>query len=98
MQIARPIPCKVWVIIGNLMMDRVPDFRVPGISQNMGLRQVEQGSSSFFAKFLAYLMIFQSFKAPLCRIIKYTKHLAKNEEKSRSSCLKPISPRYFQNP
>ena len=64
MQIARPIPCKVWVIIGNLMMDRVPDFRVPGISQNMGLRQVEQGSSSFFAKFLAYLMIFQSFMAP----------------------------------
>ena len=29
----------------------------------MGLRQVEQGFSSFFDKFLAYLMIFQSFRS-----------------------------------
>ena len=27
--------------------------------REMGLRQVEQGFSAFFAKFLAYLMIFQ---------------------------------------
>ena len=36
------------------------DFQVHGISQKIGLRQVEQGFSSFFAKFLAYLTIFQS--------------------------------------
>ena len=36
------------------------DIRVPRISQTMGLMQFEQGLSSFFAKFLAYLMIFQS--------------------------------------
>ena len=35
-----------------------PIFRIPGISRKMGLRQVEQGFSSFFAKFLPYLMIF----------------------------------------
>ena len=33
------------------------DFWVPGISSKMGLRQVEQGFSSFFDKILAYLMI-----------------------------------------
>ena len=36
------------------------DFRaLPGISQKMGLRQVEQGFSSFFANILPHLMIFQ---------------------------------------
>ena len=31
----------------------------------MSLRQVEQGFSLFFAKFMPYLMIFQSFTATL---------------------------------
>ena len=35
------------------------DFWIPGISQKMGLRQVEQGFSLFFAKFLVYLIIFR---------------------------------------
>ena len=42
-----------------LMMDRVPE-----ISRKMGLGQVEQEFSSFFAKFLPYLIIFQSFTVP----------------------------------
>ena len=44
-------------------MDRVPETWVSGFGSAMeqiGLRQVEQGFSSFFAKFLAYLMIFQN--------------------------------------
>ena len=44
-------------------MDRVQksDFGGPGISQKIGLRHVEQGISSFFAKKkLPYLMISQS--------------------------------------
>ena len=61
----------------------------------MGLWQVEQGFSSFFAKFLAY--IFDDF-SPLVRstihiekIIKYAKKkLAKIEEKPSSTCCKPI--------
>ena len=36
--------------------------------REMGLRrQVEQGFSAFFAKFLPYLMIFKSSAAPLAR-------------------------------
>ena len=35
-------------------------FQVLKICREMSLRQVEQGFSSFFAKFLANLMIFQS--------------------------------------
>ena len=46
----------------GLVKDRVlnlkSDFWVPGFSQKMGLRPVEHGFSSFFAKYLAaYLMI-----------------------------------------
>lgn len=44
--------------------DQVPEIRflgTYGISWKMGLRQVEQGFSSFFARFLACLMIFQIF-------------------------------------
>ena len=49
----------------------------------MGLRQVDQCFSSFFAKFLAYLMIFQSGEhaegaAKLRKIIKYVKKLKKS--------------------
>ena len=34
-----------------------------GTRPKMGLRQVEQGFSSFFVKFLSYLTIFQTFTA-----------------------------------
>ena len=37
------------------------DFRVPGISQKMGLRQVEQGVSSFFAIFDDFSMFHSTF-------------------------------------
>ena len=33
--------------------------------------------------------------APLSKIIKYASNLAKNEEKSCSTCVQPISPGYF---
>ena len=51
--------------------------------------------SSFFAKFLAYLIIFHSGACSIgtvkfWKIIKYAKILAKNEEKQCSTCLKPI--------
>ena len=36
-----------------------PDFGLCKCHGEMGLRQVEHGLSSFFAKFLTYLMIFQ---------------------------------------
>ena len=63
-------------------------------TRNMGFwlwkwcqEMVEQGFSSFFAKFFAYLMIFQSFAVPseVLRIfekslITYAKNLAKNED------------------
>ena len=39
---------------------RNPGFGYPQHGGEMGLRQVEQGFSSFFAKFLVYLMIFQN--------------------------------------
>ena len=49
----------------------------------MGLRQVEQGFSSFFAKFLVYLMISQSITELLVRYTlkneKYAKKLAKKK-------------------
>ena len=52
----------------------------------MGLRQVEQGFSSFFARFLAYLMIFQSLAVLLMlHFVKSSnmpKNLAQNEEKA----------------
>ena len=68
-------------------------FEVSGISRKMGLRQVELGFSSFLAKFLTYLMIFQSFEESLSmlhfeKFFKYAKKMAKNEEKSCSTCLK----------
>ena len=51
----------------------------------MGLRQVEQGLSSFFAKILVYLMIFlsgvghQRCCEALKKHMKYAKNLAKNK-------------------
>ena len=43
-----------------VVVEQVPDFRVPAVQWGNELRQVEQGFSSFFTKFLPYLMIFQS--------------------------------------
>ena len=46
-----------------LVMDRLPQTLGYGFwkfSGEMGLKLVEQGYSSFFAKFLAYLMLSQS--------------------------------------
>ena len=42
------------------MAERVPETRVPAVPWENWFRQVEQGFSSFFTKFLAYLMMFQS--------------------------------------
>ena len=51
-------------VVMLIVMDRdIPKTWVFGFWKccgEMGLRQVEQGFSSFLAKFLAYLMIFQS--------------------------------------
>ena len=44
----------------SVVMDRVPE-----ISQKNGLRQIEQGFSSFFCQFFPYLIIFQIWCAPL---------------------------------
>ena len=41
------------------MTDRIPDFRVSGINRKMGLGQVEQGFSSFFAQI--FFGIFDDF-------------------------------------
>ena len=38
------------------MADRLPEIGL--ISRKIGLSQIEQGFSSFFAQFLPYLMIF----------------------------------------
>ena len=46
------------------------DFEFPESAKKCGLRKVEQGFSSFFAIFLAYLMIFQSgARRKCCRIL-----------------------------
>ena len=74
-------------------------FRVLKIIFTGIIQKIDQGSFSFFAKFLAYLMIFQSFIAPF-RIEKSShmpKNMAKIEEKSCSTCLKPIPPWRFPN-
>ena len=61
--------------------------------QKMSLRQVEHGfSASFFAKFLAYLMIL-----PTLKIIRYVTKFAKKEENTYSTCLNPIYPQHFRN-
>ena len=54
-------------------------FRVPRISLKKARRSRDYIFFIFFAKFLAYLMIFQS-SAELWKIFKYGKNLAKNEE------------------
>ena len=72
------------------MTDWVPEIRFSsawktGISLKMGLRQVEQGFTSFFAIFFC---IFDDFSklcstfqhTPHLKIIKYAKNIAKNEE------------------
>ena len=58
-----------------------PGFRYPQCHGEMGLRKVEQGSSSFFAMFDD----FSKWSMPkalqnFLKIIKYGKNLAKNEE------------------
>ena len=55
----------------------------------MSLRQVEQGFSSYVAKFLAtYLMIFQSYAASFMRSpLKNQQIWQKNEEQPCSTCL-----------
>ena len=48
--------CRLWLMM-NL-------FMILKINRKIALRQVEQDFSSFFAKYLAFLFIFQSFAAP----------------------------------
>ena len=61
---------------------RKSDFQVLGISRKKGLRLVEQSFSSFLAKFLAYLMIFQSAGSTLlnsvfaAKCLKFGKQIA----------------------
>ncbi len=66
----------------------VPETWISELPKRNGLlRQVEQGFSSFFAKFLANLMIFQSGAMPKAqrnfeKSSNYAKNLVKNEEKA----------------
>ena len=61
----------------------------------MGLRQVEQGLfSSFFAKFLAYLMIFQRFAAPSVG----TNHFGKSSNMAKTLAKKALFNLPFKNP
>ena len=69
---------------------------LPGISRKMGLRQVEKGYSSFCAKFLAYLMIFQSTN--VLKNFEKSSNIPKIWQIICSNCLvKSIFPWYFQN-
>ena len=57
----------------------------------MGLCQIEQGFSSYFAKFFPYLMIFQSSAVSLLVCSTLKNHQI-------WQCLKPISPQYCRYP
>ena len=64
-------------------MDRVSKTWVSGFESAMEKRVegylVEQDFSSFFTKYLAYLIIFQKGAVKLCKIIRYAKKIfAKN--------------------
>ena len=77
-----------------LWTEGVPEiwFSVSRISRKMGLRQVEQGFSSFLATFL---MIFQSSKAPsMSSTLKNNQKWQKNEEKPCSTWVQG----HLQNP
>ena len=55
----------IYRLVPIIVTDLVPeksDLQLRGISQKIDSRQVEQGFSSFFAKFLAY--IFDEFSNP----------------------------------
>ena len=59
------------------------DFSVSGFEKPFEPQSFEQGFSSFFVKYLVYLMN--------SKTIKYAKILVKNEENPSSwNCLKPI--------
>ena len=63
---------QVYIAPACIVAEQAPKTRVLGTHSTvgeMGLRQVEQDFSSFFAKFLAYLMIFQSAK--ILKVINY---------------------------
>ena len=67
-------------------------FHESGISRKMGLRHVEQGFSSIFAKFddfSKFCSIFDLLYFP--KNFKYCKKLVKNQENPFSTCLQPIS-------
>ncbi len=59
----------------------------------MGWTQVEQGFSSFIAKFLPFLMKVEPTECSEehSKIIINGKNLAKNEEKHCSTCIQPIT-------
>ena len=51
------LPCKTLITHPKqpLVLDRVPKTLFSGLGSAVGLRQVEQGFSSIFAKFLAHV-------------------------------------------
>ncbi len=64
----------------------------------MGLRQIEQEFSSYFAKFDDFHSTLRYAIAQLWKIMKYGKSLTINDGNPWSTCLKPISQSLnFQN-
>ena len=62
-------------------------------TRNRSCKHLESalGFSSFCGKFLPYFISFLSYiVAPLGKIIKYVKNLAKNEEQPGSTCLSQV--------
>ena len=69
----------------------------------IGFLGTRNQSKNEFKAFFCQMWWVISFRVPFGKIhfwktIKHAKKLAKNEEKPCSTCLKPISPRHFQNP
>ena len=50
--------CRMYIWLLQLVMDSVPEIGFSGATRNQPKNGVEQDVSSFFAKILAYLMIF----------------------------------------
>ena len=79
--------------------DRVPEIGFSGThnqAEKWVEKQIERSLSSFFAKFLSYLMIFLKWNS--MRALSTQSNTEKNEEKPCSTCLTTISPQHLQYP
>jgi len=80
--------------------ERIPEIRFSGTWNQPKSGLMSSRTRLFFIIFAKFSAIFDDFSkfrsifcyAPLWKIIKYGKILAKNEEKPCSTCLQPISP------